>query len=127
MLEQLGEPEKSPRISRSMSLGILAAYLLGVAGAFFLFIFLQDRPFGIQIATVIVYTYFAFWYVFFPTRGLEAKYSLRDKSVQQQLPRLLVIHSASLIFIFLGQTVLRAMKLRLPSYWLTRRGNQGDT
>ena len=91
MFEQLDEPQKKPHVSTAMTLGILAAYLVGAFGGFCLFIILSDRPFGIQIATAITYTYFAFWYVFFPTRGLLEKYSLRDKTgtVPREVPPLL--------------------------------------
>jgi len=127
MFEQLDEPKKAPQISTAMSLGILAAYLIGAFGALCLFIVLGEKPFGNQIATAITYTYFAFWYVFFPTRGLLDKYSLRNKTVQQQIPRLLALHIAFLVSILLGQTVLFAMKPRLQSYWLTEHGKERDT
>ena len=126
MFEQLDGPEKVPQVSIAMSLGIFVAYLLGAFGGFCLFIVLEKRPFGIQIVTAITYTYFAFWYVFFPTRGLLEKYSLRNKTVQQQIPALLAIHCAFLISIFLGQTFWFAMKPHLPSYWVTERGKRGD-
>ena len=126
MFEQLDEPVKVPKVSIAMSLGILAVYLVGACGGFCLFIVLGEKPFGIQIATAITYTYFAFWYVFFPTRGLLEKYSLLNKRVQQQIPSLLAIHCAFLISILLGQTAWFAMKAR-PSHWLTERGKQGDT
>jgi hypothetical protein len=58
---------------------------------------------------------------------LEETYSLRDKAIQQQFPRLIAIHCGFLTCIFLGQTVLFAMKPRLPSYWFTPHGKQGDT
>jgi len=119
MFEQLDEPQEKPQVSIAMTLGILAAYLVGAFGGFCLFIILSDRPFGIQIANAITYTYFAFWYVFFPTRGLLDKYSLRDKTVQRQIPRLFAIHCAFLISIFFGQTVWFEMKPRLPNSWLT--------
>jgi hypothetical protein len=125
MFEQLDEPKKKPPVSIAMSLGIFAAYLVGAFGGFCLFIVLGERPFGIQIVTAITYTYFAFWYVFFPTRGLLEKYSLRNKAVQQQIPPLLAIHCAFLIWIFLSQTMWFAMKPRLPSYWLTEHGKRG--
>ena len=127
MSERLDEPEKARQISAAMSLGILAAYLIGAFGGFCLFISLGGRPFGTQIATAITYTYFAFWYVFFPTRGLLDKYSLQDKAVQEQIPRLLAIHFAFLLLIFLGQTILLTMKPRLPSYWLSEHGKNRDT
>ena len=117
MFEQLDQPKKRPRVSTAMSLGIAAAYLGGAFGGSCLFIFLGEKPFGIQIATAITYTYFAFWYVFFPTRGLLEKYSLRNKTVRQQIPRLLAIHCALLISIFLGQTIWFAMKPRLADLY----------
>lgn len=122
MFEQLDEPRKTPQVSIAMKLGIAGAYLVGVFGGLCLFILLLERPFGIQIATAILYTYFAFWYVFFPTRGLLEKYSLRNKTVQQQIPRLLAIHCALLISIFFCQTIWFAMEPRL-----TEHGKRGGT
>jgi hypothetical protein len=119
MFEQLDQPEKAPKVSIGMSLGILTAYLVGAFGGLCIFIALGERPFGIQIATVITYTYFAFWYVFFPTRGLLEKYSLRNKIVQQKIPRLLAIHCAFLIWIVLGQTIWVAM--------ITKHGKRDGT
>ena len=126
MFEQLNQPEKAPKVSIGMTLGILAAYLVGGFGGLCLFIVLGERPFGIQIASAITYSYFAFWYVFFPTRGLEEKYSLRNRAVQQRIPLLLAIHCAFLISILLGQTIWLEMKPRLGGYRL-KHGKQGDT
>jgi hypothetical protein len=127
MFEQLNEPERAPKISIAMSLGIFAAYLVGAFGGTCLFIALGEKSFGIQIATAITYTYFAFWFVFFPTRGLPEKYSLRNKTVQQQVPSLLAIHCAFLILILLGQTTWFAMRPGLPSYWFAVHGKRGET
>ncbi len=127
MFEQLDTPERKPQVTAAMSLGILAAYLVGAFGGLGLFIVLGERPFGIQIATAFTYTYFAFWYVFFPTRGLLEKYSVRNKTVQRQIPLLLAIHCAFLISIFIGQTIWFAMKPHLPGYWFTEHGKQGGT
>ena len=125
MFEQLDDREKAPQVSRAMTLGILAAYMVGAFGGLCIFIFLGERPFGVQIATAIVYTYFAFWYVFFPTRGLLEQYSLRNKTVQQRIPLLLAIHCAFLILVFLGETIWFSMKPHLPSYWFTEHGKRG--
>jgi len=127
MFEQLDEPKKPPQISAAMTLGILAAYIIGAFGGVCLFIALGNRLFGIQIATAIAYTYFAFWYVFYPTRGLEERYSLQEKAVQEQIPRLLAIHFAFLLLIFIGETTLFSMKPRLPSYLFAEHGKQRDT
>lgn len=127
MFEQLDQPKRAPQVSIATSLGIFVAYLVGAFGGLCLFIALEGASFGIQIATAITYTYFAFWYVFFPTRGMLEKYSLRNKSVQQQIPRLLVIHCTSLAFIFVVLTVWFEVKSRLPHYWLAELGKQHDT
>lgn len=68
MFQQLDDRDKAPQVSRAMTLGIPAAYIAGAFGGLCVFIVLGERPFGLQIATAIMYTYFAFWYVFFPTR-----------------------------------------------------------
>jgi len=124
MFEQPDETKKTPRVSIVMSLAILAAYLIGAYGGLTLFLVLGDRPYGTQIATATVYTYFAFWYIFFPTRGLLQKYSLRDARVQQEIPLLLAIHCAFLILCFLGQSLWLPMKPRLPSYWSMETGRR---
>ncbi len=125
MFEQLDKPKKVAQVSIAMSLGILAAYLIGAFGGACLFIVLGGRRFGIQVASAIVYTYFVFWYVFFPTRGLLEKYSLRDKAVQRQIPLLLAIHCVFLISIVFGQTVWLGMKLRQSNRWITEHGTRG--
>jgi hypothetical protein len=125
MFEQLDDREKAPRVSPAMTLGILAAYLVGAFGGLCLFIVLGERPFATQIATAIMYTYFAFWYVFFPTRGLLEQYSLRNKNVQGRIPLLLAIHCAFLFSILLGETIWFSMKPHLPSYWFTEHGKKG--
>jgi hypothetical protein len=122
MFEQLDDRESAPQVSPAMTLGILAAYLVGAFGGLCIFIILEERVFGMQIATAIIYTYFAFWYVFFPTRGLLEQYSLLNKKVQQQIPLLLAVHCAFLILIFLGETMWFSMKSHLPSYWFTEHG-----
>jgi hypothetical protein len=86
MFEQLDDREKAPKVSPAMTLGILAAYLVGAFGGICIFVVLGERAFGIQIASAITYTYFGFWYVFFPTRGLLEQYSLTDRTVQRRIP-----------------------------------------
>ena len=126
MFEQLDDRERAPQVSGAMTLGILAAYLVGAFGGICIFIVLGERAFGIQIASAIMYTYFAFWYVFFPTRGLLEQYSLHDKTVQRRIPLLLVIHCAFLALIFLGETIWFSMKPHLPSYWFAEYGKRKD-
>lgn len=125
--DQLNEPGETPRVSPATSIGIFVAYIFGAFGGLVLFIVLGDKPYGIQISTAITYTYFAFWYIFFPTQGMLERYKLRDKSVQKQIPLLLVIHCAFLVLLLLGQVEWLAMKPHLSSAWFTEYGKKRDT
>jgi hypothetical protein len=85
------------------------------------FIVLRNNPFEIQIASLVVYTGFVFFFVFCdvgPGRALKAKgtkgFSLGEKAVRQNLPLLVGIHAGSLVVLFAGVT--GAMRLR-PHTW----------
>ena len=87
------------------------------------FIALRDNPFEIQIASMVVYTGFVFFFVFCdvgPGRALKAKgtkgFSLGEKAVRQKLPLLMSIHVGSLVALFAGET--GAMWLRLHTRFL---------
>ncbi len=75
------------------------------------FIALKDNPFEIQIASILVYTGFVFFFVFCdagPGRAIKAKgtkgFSLSEKAVRQKLPLLMCIHVGSLVVLFAGVT-----------------------
>ena len=82
---------------------------------------LRDNPFEIQIASMVVYTSFVFFFVFCdagPGKAIKAKgtkgFSLSEKAVRQKLPLLVCIHAGSLVVLFAGMT--GAMWLR-PHTW----------
>ena len=83
------------------------------------FIALRDNPFEIQIASMVVYTGFVFFFVFCDAgSGIKGKgtkgFSLGEKTVRQKLPLLLCIHAGSLVVLFAGVT--GAIRLR-PHTW----------
>ena len=85
------------------------------------FIALRDNPFEIQIASLIMYTGFVFFFVFCDAGAgwaIKAKgtkgFSLGEKAVRQKLPLLVCIHVGSLVVLFAGVTA--AMWLR-PHAW----------
>jgi hypothetical protein len=87
----------------------------------FVFLALRDNPFEIQIASMVMYTGFVFFFVFCdagPGRAIGAKgtkgFSLGEKAVRQKLPLLVCIHAGSLVVLFAGVT--GAMWLR-PHTW----------
>ena len=117
MSEEESKAKKNLRGSIGKALGMFVLYAVAVLGSLFLFIFLGETPFCVQIATSITYTGFVFIAVFFGTRYLNEAYSLRDERVQQQIPRLLTIHLVFLVSVFAIQTFAFVSQPYLPSYW----------
>jgi len=97
--------------------GIMAALM----ATFLLLILLDHRPFEIQIVSLVWDTEFVFFLVFFDSRAWRG-YSLRNKRVQQELPRLLGIHCFCLVLIFALLTFALSVEPRLPSSWVTENG-----
>ena len=101
--------------------------LIVLLGTFLFYIyFLDGRPFEIQAISLIADTEFVFLLVFFDT-SMGRGYSLRDKAVQRQLPRLLQIHFVSLVFLFALITFALSARSRLPHSWLVDPGYRYST
>jgi hypothetical protein len=82
-----------------------------VLATMLVFIALRNNPFEVQIASVILYTGFVFFFVFCdagPGRAIKAKgtkgFSLAEKAVRQKLPLLACIHAGSLVVLFAAVT-----------------------
>ena len=102
-------------------LGVFIVIPLMFLATMLVFIALRDSPFQIQIASVVVYTGFVFFFVFCdagPGRAIKSKgtkgFSLGERAVRQKLPLLVCIHAGSLVVLFAGVT--GAMWLR-PHMW----------
>ena len=94
------------------------ALLSGTAvSILFLYAFLGDTNLGFSAATVIADSWTVFLFVFFRWKGFEKSYSLRDKSVQRQLPRLLTLHVTFLALILLFLTFTPHLRPHLPPSW----------
>ena len=118
--------ERSP-VSVAEAVGKLVFVAAAFVAIFVLYVFLADKPFGIQIATIITYTGSIFCLVFFRWRWLNEAYSLRTKQVRQQLPRLMAIHLAFLLSILVVLTAGLLARPRLPNYWVVERGAKHET
>lgn len=102
--------------------GIMAGFLT----VLLLSIFWGDRPFGIQIVSLIADTGLVFFFVFCDSRAWRG-YSLRDKRVRQELPHLLGIHSLFLIVIGLLLTFVLSEQSLLPASWLVESGPKHES
>jgi len=94
---------------------LLAVTIVSVLVLYALF---GEEPFGFQLVTVIAYSWTVFLFVFFRWKGFDKAYSLRDKAVQRQIPRLLAIHGAFLLLVFAVLKLGSYLRSGLPSSWL---------
>jgi len=83
-----------------------------------LYVLLGEEPVGFQLVTLIAYSWAVFLFVFFRWKGLNKAYSLRDKAVQRQIPRLLAIHGAFLLLILAVLNLASYLRPGLPSSWV---------
>ena len=77
-----------PQVSLAKAALTLVGVMIVLLGTFLFVILLDGRPFELQTISLIVDTEFVFFFVFSNSRSWRG-YSLRNKAVQQQLPRLL--------------------------------------
>lgn len=105
---------------------IFAFVLLSMFGGLVLFFILGNLPFGIQVATAIMYTWAVSGFTFLHSR-FGPGYNLNDPAVRNTLPRLLLLHVAFLIVIFVFQTTMFALKPDLPPSWLKETGPKHES
>jgi hypothetical protein len=99
--------------------------MAGVVAVFLLYVMLEDKPFGRQLAISVGYTLMCFLYVFFRWRGMPEFYSLRDKRIRHQVPRLVRIHLAFTTILLAGLS--DSVRQWFPDSWLLERGPKHDS
>lgn len=120
-LEDTVEKDSTDKVTVAEALGVYLLLLFVFAVTICAFIALDKHPYGIQIATLTGYSGAVFVYTFFRTRGVNTKYSLLEPYVQQQLPRLLLIHCIYLLGIFFLETVALSFRPSMSNWWLDSR------
>lgn len=100
---------------------VVALLVTGVLGGVVLLIVLEDRPYGVQIASSITYTTAAVLYTFGDDRGL-GSYYFDCPAVRRELPRLAQRHVSFLIALLLIETTALDLRRRMPASWLVARG-----
>jgi hypothetical protein len=109
------------RVSVAKQLGTWLGIVSGGMALFWLAILIADKPFGLQIITLIGYTALVFFLVFFDSRAFKG-YSLRVKAVQDKLPTLLTIHALFLLFVLVALTAALSVRPQvLSSFHITNR------
>lgn len=88
------------------------------SGALFLIVF-ADRPYGIQLSTIVVDTAGVALYTFSRNRNANQPFLFSCPVVRRQLPRLIRRHLMFLAALFLLQTITLELRPKLPAYWMT--------
>ena len=114
------------KISITKSLVTLVVVLTAGLSIFFLAICLDKNPFVLQITSIFGCTAGVLYLVFCDSRYWRG-YSLRRKEVQRELPRLLSMHMAFLVFLVVVETIALWARPHLPSYWRSEYGSKHDT
>ncbi len=126
-LQPINTMDTPPQMSYAKAARLGVGVLIVLVGTFLFYIyFLDGKPFEIQAISLIADTELVFSFVFFDT-SMGRGYSLRDKVVQQHLPRLLQIHFLSLVFLFALITFAVSAQPHLPRSWLVDPGYRYST
>ena len=96
-------------------------FLTMMPGSLIVACLLYDRPYGIQIATILSYSAAVILYTFASNRGMQ-RYLFRCPSVYRRLSRLALRHVGFLAVLFVLQTVAFSLRPHLPAWWLTSSG-----
>lgn len=96
-------------------------FLCMVVGSVPLFLLLSGRAYGLQEASIIIYTLFEVFFTFARTGSRGGPdlppFKFTCPAVEPQIPRLLWRHLGFLFALFALQTAMLAARTRLPEWW----------
>jgi hypothetical protein len=105
-------------------------FLCSIAGSIPLFLLLVDRPYGLQVASIITYTLSEVFFTFARTGGGASgpdlpPFKFTCPAVKPEIPRLLWRHIGFLATLFAIQTTMLEARSHLPDWWnmQDRRGS----
>lgn len=111
-----------PTFSTSRFVIFLPLFLTMIPGSVVLFIFLAGHPYGVQLASMVVYSAAACLYTFSKYRGTSQRYLFTCPVVRGQLYRLLLRHFAFLIALFVIETAAFQLRPKMPDWWFVAHG-----
>ena len=107
-------------VSVAKQLGTWLGLVSGAMALCWLAILIADKPFGLQITTLVGYTTLVFFQVFCDSRAFKG-YSLRLTTVRKKIPVLLVIHAVFLLFVLVALTAALSVRPHLSSSWFVTK------
>ncbi len=93
-----------------------------IPGSIVLFILLAGHPYGIQFASIVVYSAAVVLYTFSKYRGTSQRYLFSCPIVRGQLYRLTLRHFEFLIALFAVETAALQLRPKMPAWWLIAHG-----
>jgi len=110
-------------ILRSVVLTLLFLTMLGTA---ILLILLQNRPYGIQLGSIVGYTAAVAFYTFSRNRNKMQPFLLSCPVVRSRLPLLIRRHLGFLVALFIVQTTALRLRPNLPAHLITPHGTNAS-
>ncbi len=100
-------------------LAVFTLLFLTVIGGGIVLALLENRPYGIQLTSMLIYTAAVALYTFSRNRNGAQPFLLSCPVVRRQLPRLIRRHLGFLTAIFVAQTTALNLRPKLPAHWVT--------
>lgn len=101
---------------------VLTLLFLIVCSTAVLLILLENRPYGIQVSSIVAYTVSVALYTFSRNRNGNQPFLLSCPIVQRQIPRLIRRHLGFLAALFVVETTAIGFRPNLPPNLITPRG-----
>jgi hypothetical protein len=105
---------------------VFALLFLTAVGGWIFLALLEYRPYGIQLASMLIYTAAVALYTFSRNRNGAQPFLLSCPVVRRQLPRLIRRHLGFLAVLFIAQTIALNFRPDLPAYWVTPSGRDAS-
>jgi hypothetical protein len=105
--------------SSLLRFAVFAMLLLSVPCTAVLLILLEDRPYGIQLSSIVGYTAAVALYTFSRNRNGNQPFLLSCPIVRSQIPTLTRRHLVFLAAMFIVQTMALKFRSNLPAHWIT--------
>lgn len=101
---------------------VLALLFFTMWGTAILLFLLENRPYGIQLRSIVIYSAAVALYTFSRNRNNMQPFLLSCPVVRRQLPLLIRRHLGFLAALFIVQTIALELRPNLPAYLITPHG-----
>ena len=105
---------------------VLALLFFTMCGGLFFLVLFANRPYGIQLSSIVIYTAAVALYTFSRNRNRMQPFLLSCPIVRRQLPQLIRRHLGFLAALFIVQTTALKFRVNLPAYLIGPRGTNSS-